>query len=258
MSVRPPRLMPLTLALLGGTALACAHQVNIPESYTPTYTFNPPTSAAGQGISIAIIAPKLGQSATSNMLAQYRKLGVAPPPDFASHPDAAYQAFMDAVDRSLLQYLTASSISVSGPFRSVDEMTFPEKKQADLVLTIDLNVTTDQPGIAVDYSSWDGRVNEVESRGPCSVGGTVDFVIWEPLSLQRMWAKSAEVPRVEADCTLKAGSMGAYNVLLGNAFATLYEPAFKTTLTAAMRYFSPEEIALVKRQAQELRDRKVY
>lgn len=76
--------------------------------------------------------------------------------------------------------------------------------------------------------------------------------------MQRMWAKSADVPRAQADCTIEAGSGQAYDILLSNAFGPLYENAFKATLTAAMRYFSPEEVALVKRQAQELRDRKVY
>ncbi|MFZ5479031.1 MAG: hypothetical protein ACOZNI_19830 [Myxococcota bacterium] len=252
------RPLPATLALFGLFVLACAKSVEIPESYQPAYSYTPPSSTEGQGIGIAIVAPHLGQAATSNLLAQYQKLGVAPPPDYLTRIDPGYRAFMDAVGRSLLQYFTASGFTVSGPFRSIDDMTFPEKKQADLVLTIDVNVTTDQPKFWVNRSAIDGSVASVESKGACSSGGTIDFVLWEPLSAQRMWAKSVEVPRTEADCTIKSGSGEAYDALIRNAFAQLSEEAFTTTMTTATRYFAPEEVALVAKQSRELREKKVY
>lgn len=248
----------VTLAGLVGLSLACARQVPVPEAYQPSYSYTPQASSAGQGISIALVSPRLGQAAVANVAAQYMKLMIPLPADFATRMEPSYRAFTDAISRSITQYFTASGMTVSGPFSSIDDMTFPDKKQADLVLTMEVNVTTDQPPFSINYSQIDGSVQKVWSRGVCSAGGTLDFVLWEPLSQQRMWAKSIDVPRAEVECTLEAGSQPAYFALLGNAFARLYEGAFANVMITATRYFAPEEVALVRQQSAELREKKVY
>lgn len=238
----------------------------------PQAHYSPPASTAGQGVSIAIVNPQLGDEERGRLTTAYTKLGQAPPADMLA-ADPAYHAFSDAIGRGLLQYFTGSGFTVSGPFKTVDDMTFPEKKQADLVLTISLNTRVNHPQpvigqnagqvmatAAAEQAGSGGALTGVTYTltGPCDFSGTIDVVMWEPLSMQRMWAKSIDVPTVQADCTMKSTSGSIINTLVNNSAAHLYEQSFPAVMTAAQRYFDPSEVALVKQQSQELRTKKVY
>lgn len=234
------------LALLGSGTQACSHQVTLPEQYQPSFNYIPTPSIAGRGISIALVNP----AASSRLQMAIASSGV---PELAIGRDTRA-----AIGRALVQYFTASGFTVSGPFANVEAMTFPEKKQADLVLTVEYDLMPTSPSASVGYSSWDGQMNRVESAGECTLNGQVSFVLWEPLSNQRMWAKSVEVPTATANCTIRAKSQPEYRVLWNNALGELYEGAYVNTVGTIERYFSPEEVALVKSQAEELRLKKVY
>lgn len=155
----------LTLGILSLLALACAKSpaaVAPPEAFIPSYSFTPPTSLMGQGISVAIVNPQATEAVKGAVAMSYAKLGLAVP--MTGGEDPAYRAVRDAVGRSLLQYFTSSGFTVSGPFPSVDMMTFPEKKQADLLLTVDFGVVTDQPRANIIRND-DGTIGVVSSMG---------------------------------------------------------------------------------------------
>ena len=202
-----------------------------------------------------MVSPRLSDGALANIAAQAAKLQIPIP---TSDPEGTeYGVLRDSVGRSLLQYFTSSSFTVSGPFKSVDDMTFPEKKQADLLLTVEFGVLTDQPRFVAHRDS-NRALLAVTSEGDCSVRGTIMFVLWEPLSMQRMWAKTVDVQATTFSCTIRAANGDDYNVQLMNGFQKAYEVIFRDTMTSAERYFDPEEVALVKRQSLELRANKVY
>lgn len=226
-----------TLIALAALWVGCAPKVVLPPPYSPSFAYEPPTGTAGQGVSIALINPR-------NTERVVHLIG--------GKPEAPmYTATRDAVGRSLLQYLTANGITVSGPYKSVDEMTYPEKKQADLVISVEYDIWPQWQTAGINKY---GRaiINE-----PCSMTGGITFVMWEPLSMQRMWSKSAEV-NVSGDCNMDPVTPEESNRLFENAMAKLYESAFRISMESAARYFNPEEVALVKTQAQELREKKVY
>lgn len=246
------------VALIGGLALACAKPPPPSPAYEPDYSYNPVANEAGRGISIAIVSAGWGDVSLKNAAVAYSDFGMAPPADMAAEfaEDEETVAFRDAISRGLTEYLTGSSITLSGPFLSVDEMTFPEKKQADLVLTVTINTTVRIPKPSIEKSS-SGTYLDIDASGPCVGGGSVDFVLWEPLSMQKMWAKSAKIDNVEVDCTVT--SVSEYNQIIAkDAGPKVRELQFQSVMKSVERYFDPEEIALVKSQAQELRDRKVY
>jgi len=96
----------LTLA-----ACACASAPDPPAAYNPNYSYKAPTSEAGKGISIAIIRPISGLVGE-----QYKD-------------EPVVENTQRAIEKSMLDYLTASGFTVSGPYRSIDDMTFPEKNK---------------------------------------------------------------------------------------------------------------------------------
>lgn len=244
-----------TLSLLAALSLACAKSGPPPTPYAPNFAFEPTMSRAGEGISIGLVNPKITDAVYTSLVMQYAKMGVTLAPGAGEPPE--YQAFREAVGRGLVGYFTGSGFTVSGPFKSTDEMTFPEKKQADLVLTVDFGVLADQPTPALVRDNA-GKVVYASSSGNCTVTGAVSFVLWEPLSMQRMWAKSVDVPPSSFDCTIPTMQASSFDVLIRNGFNRAYEQIFTNTLQTAVRYFNPEEVALIKKQALELRANKVY
>ena len=230
----------LTIITIFGLVGCATKHVELPELYQSTYSYEPESGAEGAGIAIALLEPQFGFEEVDDR-------------------DRNFQA---ALQRSMLAYFTSQGFTVSGPFRSMEEMTFPEKKQADLVLDTTLAYSGNFPEIhkeghteimfgTTSYSYW--------VSGECSYAGTISFTIWEPLSKQRMWTREVPVPRDSVDCSVKETRSGdLVNRIWGNAFTRLYEAMYRETMVQAERYFHPEEVKLIKQQSQELRERTVY
>ena len=232
------------LALATLSAASCASTLTVPPQRTPSYRYAAPKSEAGKGISVAILRPTLAK----------RLLGT--PADTRE-----YAALRDALARSLLEYMTAQGMTVSGPFSAVEDMTFPEKKQADLLLSAEFDTDTTVPTGTSAAGSFFSPDPTVSSNGSCQITGRVSFVVWEPLSMQRMWSKTLDITPVTAACSFSFSGTNAgeaWRVAIMNAAAGLSEQMFNQTMAAAARYFDPGEVALIKAQSAELREKKVY
>jgi len=235
-----PILMLLSIGFLLGQLGCVATKVELPGKYNPSYAYSPTAVQGGEAISIALLEPHFEEQEVSEI----------------------DRAFQSALERALLNYFTTNNFSVSGPFKSMDVMTFPEKKQTNLVLETTLAYYGDFPQIYKEghTSSWDGSTTySYQASGSCSMTGVISFTLWEPLSQQRMWTKEVPVPRDSVDCTFEeTKSSDLVNRIWWNAGAKLIEELFGETMHQVERYFHPDEVRLVNEQAQELRDRKVY
>ena len=87
---------------------------------------------------------------------------------------------------------------------------------------------------------------------------TISLVLWEPLSNQRLWSKSVDIPVESTDCTVPSGSEDSVAIQFTNKVSRAIEKAFPVIMRTFEKYFSPEEMALVKQQSKELREKKVY
>lgn len=221
-------------------SMACVPHLPPPELYTPTFSYTPTPDKLGEGISIGLVKPSY--------------------PDEKPGEGAAPRA---EVERSMLAYFTAHGFSISGPYDSIDAMTFPEKKQADLILTTDMNFKYTFPQMVkeqhVDIIATGAVWYTYEASGNCGVSGVVTFTLWEPLSKQRMWTKDVQVPSDVVDCSVeKSKDVNYATGIWTNACLQLAEKIFTETMRQTERYFVPEEVQLLKKQAQELRENKVY
>lgn len=240
------------VAVIGLLGLACAKPAAPQALETASFSYTPTPVSGGQGISLALVSAKNSDRLAATFAAP-------------GQLDADLnRSARDAISRSLVAYFTGAGFTVSGPFKSVDEMTFPEKKQADLILTVEFDLVAHSPSVQKFAGLRDSGIqisnDKYAAEGDCTLGGSVSFVMWEPLSMQRMWAKSADLDGQTQDCTIKLpGVQGAeYNAMMTNNFVRLYEAGFASTMKTAERYFNPEEVALVKTQSAELREKKVY
>lgn len=94
------------------------------------------------------------------------------------------------------------------------------------------------------------------AEGPCTASGFVSFVILEPLSGEKLWIKKVDVPSVQVDCSGKAAAGDTQ--FLVNGYAHLLEQVYQAVMKKPWEYLSSEELAVLKKQAQELRTKKVY
>ena len=133
----------------------------------------------------------------------------------------------------------------------------PQKKQADLVLSAEIDMSLHVPAETRSSSMWSGGTS-IEFKGTCQIGGTISLVLWEPLSNQRLWSKSVDIPVESTDCTVPPGSEESVGIQFTNKVSRAIEKAFPVIMRTFEKYFSPEEMALVKQQSKELREKKVY
>jgi hypothetical protein len=246
-------LVAMTLAMVA--ACGGSQQLVMPEKYVPKYDYT--GAKQGQGadkLSIALVRPAF--SAT-----YFRTYRV----------DDVEKDFVQALDRALVNYFTSNGFTVSGPFDSLDAMTFPEKKQADLVLLTEIDYRWQLPPVAQSNEKtastwWDGAIDHCYTcTGSLKLGGSVKFTLWEPLSGQRMWSKdvvagdqseSVNLPKTCSNSLSDATAVMKRAFL--NAQLKVQEIAFVAAVKQAERYFHPDEVRLVKQQAAELRAKKVY
>ncbi|MGH7596512.1 MAG: hypothetical protein ACREOI_09170 [bacterium] len=235
----------IALGLLG-----CAASKPVKTVHTPNFPKFTSTMGSTQSvlsdISIALINPSYGTTSTGGEEHEWAKM------------------FRASLAKEIEQLIVNRGFKVVGPFATVDEMTFPQKKQSDLLLMPIINVILNYPQAqTVTKTDWGSALaggsgtKEIQIwNGPCNSQGFINFELWEPLSMQKMWAKRVDIEPTQVDCSAKnyEAFVAAYNA----ALAQLLETSYKTALSKADAYFAREEIELVTKQSQELRTKKVY
>lgn len=208
--------------------------------YTPSFNYSPPKQAnpGATDVTFAVID--------------------------ASNPPAfpLFQQLAQSLSRDLLAILTARGYTMRGPFRTFDDMTFPDKKGSDLILIPELKIQADDSGIA--WSPIYGGV--FQGKGILIITGSVNLVVEESLSGEKMWVKNFDIPRATIPVETIYGYPGrtSVQVLLEkegqiyNDIAKALEAQYKPILERTYQYLDPEEMQIVKTQSQEIRSKKVY
>lgn len=102
--------------------------------------------------------------------------------------------FVSSLGADLDKILIAKGIKVSGPYATYDDITYPDKKAADLALTPIVFLTTSEPrwGAPALIGSG-GVVDYIERKFSMTVQGFVEFVLVESLSRQKLWVKKLDL-----------------------------------------------------------------
>jgi hypothetical protein len=227
-------------------AVGCATTAT--QRYTPRFDYTPPKAAkpAAANITFAVVN--------------------------ATYPDRMplFDEFSQNMSKDFFEILTARGFTVRGPFRTYDDITFPDKKGSDLILIPELQINPDASNVRWEQSLMSALLpgaSKYTGTGTVTITGRVNLVIAESLSREKMWTKSVDIPAVTIPIEeTQSYSMPGINVrtLIQNE-ATIYngvaqglEKQYKAILERAYAYLDPDEIQLVKKQAQEIRAKKVY
>lgn len=194
-------------------------------------------------------------------------------------PVPLFEGFATSMAGDFAEILTARGYGIRGPFRSYDELTFPDKEGSNLLLSATVDFTSDTsrlglPAVGSVLSVLDaviGTARPSDARyriqGTVRVEARVTLVVAESLTEEKMWTKSVDIEPI--DVTLN----GTY-IFTGEppslAEVLEHENQFYTDLGKALEgqyveimerthaYLDPREMALVDRQADSLRERKRY
>ena len=155
------------------------------------------------------------------------------------------------------EILTARGFSVKGPFKEYDLMTYSDKEGSDLVLTAEVEFTSDLTQL--NYTTF-SRV-----KGPLTVSCHINLVAYESITNNRLWTKSAAITPLRVELiSRKTYPNGAnlHTLLVNeNRFYTDLGGALKAQYTEIMNriygYLEPKEMTVVKQAAKKLRDRAV-
>jgi hypothetical protein len=246
---------PFALALVASLAVGCASAPPPVAPYSPRFSYSyPPGESPASDVTIAVVRPidvNASQANSGKTLAQSSK-----------HMTKVENDFNAGIVAQLQELMNKKGFKQTGPFDDLNSMTFPDKKGADLTLTVQVGLSFAVPPTNSNFEQGFGNqlvgggVAVLESKGACSGSGFISLVMLEPLSGEKIWVKKIDVPSTEVDCTGK-GTPENFNVI-DNGVSALLEKAFQLTMKRAWDYISPEEIAMLKKQSQELRAKKVY
>lgn len=189
-----------------------------------------------------------------------------------------FDKFSENMALDFQELLSARGFTARGPFRSYQDMTFPDKKGTDLILEPLLQVNVDVRDVKYDQNFGQRIADRYTLVGNVTLSGRVTLSVEESLSKERMWFKSIELsPKTIPWVGTKEYSMAKdpqsgqmYIPKITEDRLDYSDPGFTQAigkpiedfyidvLQNAWKYLDPEEMRLVNKQAEEIRKKKVY
>ncbi|MFI5300327.1 MAG: HpaA family protein [Polyangiales bacterium] len=223
-----------------------------PVERAPSFTFDlaEPKSDAPANVTVALIRPTW-------------KLAVADDQKVLDL-EGLSKKFSKALGTGFEDMLTHRGFSIGGPFDSLDDMTFPDKKGSDLALVFEISIDLKMPKFTrKDEVTTGFGGGQVEAHyfmtGAAVASGFISFRVLEPLSGQKVWVKKVDLAELAVNCgDNSAYSMEPLQTIAKNCATAVLEQAYPTIMKKAATYFTRDEMDAVKKQSQELRDKKTY
>jgi len=260
----------VTLVLLTGILIlaGCATLPTAEKSALPVspwgekyfYKYEPPeTKAPGSvKITLAIVNPFFGGG---------------------TKIDPIYSKVAEGLSKSMAidldKIIVAKGMTVTGPFESLDMMTYPDKKNADLSLTPEFFINVQ----GRDITGWGGKEGWFAKTVEVKVEGWVVLILREPLTSEKIWVKKIEVGEKTEQAEIYAEKVpvgskpGVITIPVPwlqyqpgtivydgrpDAVANAVKKIYPEIMHTAWRHLYTQEILILKEKAQEIRRLKRY
>ncbi|MEL6847222.1 MAG: HpaA family protein [Bacteroidota bacterium] len=218
---------------------------------SPVFNYSPP-EAPGTGsanFTMALVSPS------------YKNL------DEVGEP---FNSFQKSLEAEIMEVMTAKGYSVRGPFESRDEMLYSDKENSQLALIIEV-----EPEIQKATGSWtkvkmaDNRMGYRFSRGTLNIYGKINLTALEPISGEKMWAKSVNIPKqtteeftssrvfvgssLASDLQAIAALAAANDANVANPITKALEKSFEDIMTKIWNHLDPTEFKRMVPKIKELK-----
>lgn len=163
-----------------------------------------------------------------------------------------------AIKEDLSKLLTAKGFTVRGPFDSYDLIPYSDKKAVDLYLT----PTVEMSIVHKDTKAAPGGIASWTYTGNIEISGKINLALREIVTVELMWSKSIPFTKVEFPYSIPNQRTFDYNAfpynLIMNDVAKGIEKQYPDLMAAFWKLIDPEEMQIIKKQAQELKSKKGY
>ena len=190
---------------------------------------------------------------------------------------SSYKLFSDfskAMSADYNEALTAKGYTVRGPFEYYDQVVYSDKKESDLLLSVEIDFDLNDQNIKwvahQYYVSGKGKYAQFGTNysidGFFVLSGKVNMVVSEPITREKLWAKSIPLKQKE----IPVSSSYYYEQLknYNSAFTkdpTVINPIIKAleeyyqhVFTTSWNHLDPNELTPLKKEVVEIREKKKY
>lgn len=155
--------------------------------------------------------------------------------------------------------IIARGYRAKGPFDSLSDMAYPDKKGSDLLLSSEIFLSTSYSTTGkADFSGFFGPAKD----GILTVSGFMKLMIFEPLSGEKMWIKKINFEPVSIGYKFSYYDVGKEQKIKIDTrpekLKIALEKIYPKIMNVAWKYLHPEEILYLKKESQEIRKRKQY
>lgn len=188
--------------------------------------------------------------------------------EFTSGSGELFKAFQTALGSDIEELIIGKGFSLKGPYQGFDEMVFEDKKRTEMLIDIEI-----APRFTAHEGSWKTSLsllgpayNSYTYSGKVSLVGKINISGIEPLTHEKIWAKSVSIPNVE---NILIQTTGKYNRTL-NDIELINDPGVYNALGKALMtqyagimekisaHFSVEEFNSLQPQIKELKAKKGF
>lgn len=238
----------LSICLLAIPALllaACGPKKTAAPKVVPNFTFTPPSHARVMNMTAAVVSIQ-GRMPQGGL----------------------YQEFKSAARRDLEAILNAKGLKIAAQVDSLDELTYRQKKAVDFIFIPKLDAYI-KPVVTDTSSNF--LTGDVTQKGMLVFSGALKLDVVEPLSGEKVWTKRIKLDEAKSEFTKsyhKAGGgvpvfdlVGAFRShedTRNEALVQGLNKTYKNMMKKAWSYIDPEELAMVLKDAKELKSLKRY
>lgn len=231
-----------------------AYSYNLPAGFTRKAPGSVP-------VTVAVVNPSYRESESALDSELYLKVG---------------KGFSTSMGVDLDKILIAKGTTTTGPFGSLDEITYSDKKGAALTLAPKVFITAE-----TKFTDEGGHVPDTdrqERHFAMSVTGWISFIMQEPMTGEKMWIKKIELDPVTEEGIIANESIPQYSngggcggpMLVGygvgrviydgrsDAMASALKQIYPVVLEQFQKFLDTDEMVQLKAKGQEIRNLKVY
>lgn len=195
--------------------------------------------------------------------------------------DPVYSKVAQGLGRSMAidldKIIITKGMTVTGPFETLELMTYPDKKNADLSLTPEFLINTQEKEI----NQWKAEGGYLTKTIELKIDGWVVLILREPLSSEKIWIKKIEIgekteqTKIYAEKVLVGQKPGVVTIPLPlpwqmyqageivydgrpDAVANMVKEMYPQIMQTTYNYLDTNEILILKEKAEEIRKLKRY
>ena len=217
-----------------------------------SYDYNPPSAASPKSSNIAflLLRPLYAKS-------------------FQYSGSKVFSDFSKSMSADFNELLTARGYSVRGPYDNYDAIVYSDKKESDLMLEPEIDLSINTANVVWEtkhvykYPQW---YYVYTFKGYMTLSGKVNLVASESISREKLWAKSIPLDQSEIQVSSERSYetpqdfVTAFNTDPGivNPVITALEEFYESVMTTAWQQLDPNELSTMRKQVEEIREKKKY